>query len=687
MQRSQAQLRRVLPLAFGILTLGGVHASTPQEPPGLAVDAPEVDRVLRVEPSELSLDVGDTAQLTARVESSEGEPLEAELLYFSRARRSVAVDSEGLVTALQPGDFTIVVRERRRQSAGGENQASRESLGPRLTATVPVTVRRPELARVELRAPEGGVFVGTTIRIAADGRDAKDRARTIDAPTWRSSHPNIASFDAFGELHVHAPGGFTVSAMVEGTTTELALTAGANPIAKLSLTPDRSEARTGDVVLLGVDAHDADGAAVQKVPIDVTFRARPDDPLGPAATGQIEPIPGTEQAWRFVAEQPGLYTFVASSGDVATRASVRIDTRDVAGKFEFVGHGPVPDTHTSDLWVWEGADGRDYCVTGTWGAEGDAHFWDVTDPTQIERIATIRVDARTVNDVKVSPDGRICVLSREGASNRRNGMVLVDVSNPHEPEIISTFDDELTGGVHNTFIDGDHVYALSAGRRYDVIEVSDPGSPRRVGSYKVEGPRSSIHDVWVADGLAYSSNWSDGVHIVDVGNGIKGGSPDNPGQGRELCVPERLEPRCLPVPPKGDGHLLRRRRRRGRHCAPRCRRRGRYADAGSRRPETGGRHRPATRRRRARRAASALRESARGSIVRADRTWLPPGCDPPIRLRRHDSRRMRGGSRRRGSRGQPLPPPRALGPASGGGRAPSSRPLSVFLSRIRPDEL
>ena len=32
----------------------------------------------------------------------------------------------------------------------------------------------------------------------------------------------------------------------------------------------------------------------------------------------------------------------------------------------------------------------------------------------------------------------------------------------------------------------------------------------------------SIHDVWVEDGIAYSSNWRDGVYLVDVGNGIAG---------------------------------------------------------------------------------------------------------------------------------------------------------------------
>ena len=37
-----------------------------------------------------------------------------------------------------------------------------------------------------------------------------------------------------------------------------------------------------------------------------------------------------------------------------------------------------------------------------------------------------------------------------------------------------------------------------------------------------------LHDVDVQDGLVYASWWNDGLVILDVGNGIKGGSPSNP---------------------------------------------------------------------------------------------------------------------------------------------------------------
>ncbi len=39
---------------------------------------------------------------------------------------------------------------------------------------------------------------------------------------------------------------------------------------------------------------------------------------------------------------------------------------------------------------------------------------------------------------------------------------------------------------------------------------------------------SGAHDVYVRDGLAFVSHWNAGLVILDVGNGIAGGSPTNP---------------------------------------------------------------------------------------------------------------------------------------------------------------
>ncbi len=477
------------------------------------------EHVVRVTPAELTLAVGQKAQLKAEVVDVGGRPVDdAQVFFFSRARRAVSVSREGELLARKPGTHTVIARAR----IGGKR-------GPQ--ATVTVTVPQPTPAKVALRGAPKQLYAGTTVRVQGEVLDENDIVRDDLSVALASSDAGIASIDAFGQVTAVAPGAFTLSGTGGGLTTESKIQVLANPVRKIDLTAAVQTARTGDVIRFRATGLDGNGAATD-VPVHYSFYAAPDDTLGNAATGQIQ------QDGRFVAETPGLYTIVATCGDVTARTTVRCSQRfPQKKKLVKVGHGLVADAHTSDLWVWEGIDGRDYCVTGTWGANGDALFWDVTDPSRIEQIAKITVDARTVNDVKVSEDGTLCVISREGASNRKNGIVAIDVRDPRNPKIVSEFNDELTGGVHNLFIDQGHVYALSAGRRYDVLNFQNANAPSRVGTFQLFEPGASIHDVWVTDGVAFSSNWRYGVRLVDVGNGIAGGSPSNPVEFAKYAYP------------------------------------------------------------------------------------------------------------------------------------------------------
>lgn len=206
------------------------------------------------------------------------------------------------------------------------------------------------------------------------------------------------------------------------------------------------------------------------------------------------------------------------------------------GQFEVVGRGPVTESHTSDLWVFEGTDGRDYAYAGTWGAcdgcYGDRMYaWDVTDPANPVLTDSVMVDARVVNDVKVNEAGTVAVITREQASSRRNGIVILDLADPAHPEIASNYFETLTGGVHNTFIDGNYVYAVHNGTAdLHVIDISDIRNPREVGRWGVPPSQQGkyLHDVWVVDGIAYLSYWDDGLIILDVGGGDEGGSPEEP---------------------------------------------------------------------------------------------------------------------------------------------------------------
>ncbi len=452
--------------------------------------------------------VGDRVQLTARVFDANGNVLDVAVRFFSSSRREFPISRDGLLQPTRGGEYVAYVRVNTARNV-------RDSIA--------FSVDFPPVRNVVIAPTSERFFVGASVRHEATVYDATDFLRRDVPVTWSTDDPGIASVDRYGDLTAHRAGIATLTATAEGVRQSHRYTVIPNSIRTLTLSMSQDSARTGDVLHATAIALDAGGQRVSDAPISFSLIAHPEDTV----VAQFPPAE-IDQQGRFVAQKAGDYTILAIAPGHVARYTVQIANRLVTQEVQFIGQAAVRDVATSDLWIWEGVDGRDYAVTGTWGANGVAYFWDVTQPSSPELIDSVVVDARTVNDVKISEDGRVAVISREGASNRRNGIVILDVTNPRDVQIHSTFDDELTGGVHNVFIYDNHVYAVNNGRRFDVINIEDPTNPHRVGRFELDTPGHAIHDVWVVDGIAYTSNWGDGVVLIDVGNGIMGGSPSNP---------------------------------------------------------------------------------------------------------------------------------------------------------------
>ena len=485
----------------------------------LTAQEPAEDWTLDVEPARLTLEVGETLTLTATVRDAGGQEVEdAPVVFFSRSRRSVGVTRGGEVEAYRPGDFTLVALVPR--EAGDDRRRPDAAV----RVEVPVTVPLPPVSQVTYVELPPKFYVGTRPRFHVAIADTTGTDRHDVEPRYSTSDSAIAEVDAFGFATLHQSGRVEVTVTAQDVNETVAIEVEANPVVALDLLASRDAALTGDVVRFTPVAKDARGLPVRGVPVQLAVAGETAPTIIAAgASAQVA------EDGRFVAERSGIYTVVATSGTHSATRTVKIDRRDVRQQVEVVGRGKVLDRHTSDMWVWEGTDGRDYAITGTWGADGHSYIWDVTDPQNITRLQEIQVDARTVNDVKVSEDGDIAVISREGASDRQNGIVILDVGNPREGvPVLSEFTDQLTGGVHNIFISEDHVLALSGGRRYDVIDIKDPSNPERVGRFELDTPAHGIHDVWVNEGVAFSSNWTDGVVAVDIGGGGRGGTPERP---------------------------------------------------------------------------------------------------------------------------------------------------------------
>lgn len=461
------------------------------------------------EPAAPALQAGTSMALTFRVVDAAGEPVEMDVRVA--APRGDLRYRDGRLQAYAAGDFEMVVTA---VAPAGSEAAP-------LPLTVPVSVSWPAVDRVELNPSGERLYVGTILTHEPVAYHADGTTRPELVVEWSSSSPDVATVDRYGTVEARGSGAVTITASIDGVVAATtSYDVSAFPARSLRIDGGAAEARTGDVLRFEAIGSSPAGA-IEGLPVTWAYTFVPDDSIkAPGAAAIVDD-------GAFVAEVPGRYTVLALSGPLTARHTVQVHGREAVQAVELQGRGSVTDRHTSDLWVFEGVDGRDYAITGTWASDGWAYFWDVTDPASILKVDSLQVDARTVNDVKVAPSGRYAALSREGASNRRNGVVILDMADPANPVIASTFDSNgVTGGVHNMFATDDYLFALAGGDKYVIIDVRDPYDPKFVSEYN--HPDSRIHDVWVHDGVAYSSEWQTGVVVVDVGNGRWGGSIENP---------------------------------------------------------------------------------------------------------------------------------------------------------------
>jgi hypothetical protein len=296
----------------------------------------------------------------------------------------------------------------------------------------------------------------------------------------------------------------------------------ANPVHRIAIEPKTANARTGDVIRFKIKAVDSSGKQLGERLVRW------------AATGEGAFI---DSDGAFYAERAGSYLVTAACGEVVSTASVVVAPRNVEREVQVVGRAPVKEFQAAEQWIV-----GNYVYVST--ISDKLLVYDISDPSNPRLTSTLKVDARLINDVSTTADGRIAVITREGASSRKNGIVFLDTSNPAHPKIISEYTDSVTGGVHSAYIDGHYVYLTDdATGSLRVIDFRDVKRPREAARWEVPNPLAKptrnvlgdesmggryLHDVQVKDGLAYLGYWRDGLVILDVGNGIKGGSPETP---------------------------------------------------------------------------------------------------------------------------------------------------------------
>ncbi|MGD8494685.1 MAG: hypothetical protein PVF05_00740 [Gemmatimonadales bacterium] len=475
-------------------------------------------RVARIEvtPDTATVVVGERAPLVFTAVDATGRPVPEAYVAVYVDGAEVGYDQQaGEVVGLAPGRTSIMVRVR---VPNDRPIGYADVIGTAIVRVLPPPIDRLQLTDARVRY-YAGVESRLAVRALAGGEP-----REVPELSWTSSDPNVARvWD--GLLEPRRPGTARITVSTpDGVTATHDLTVVASPVTDLVLAESGAAPRVGDVTRLRARPVDDAGGTVDDA--DVSWIV---DPLeGQPYDAMWMEREGADVA-AFVPNEPGRYRITARVGAVVEHAEITAAARPPRRTVELVAHGVAPlGQSTTDLWAFEGLDGRDYVYTGTYSGN-NMYAWDVSDPARPTIVDSVSFDGRRVNDVKINEDRTIAIVTSEHAANRQNGLTVVDIAEPAHPRKLAHYAEGLTGGVHNTWIRGDLVYAVHYGTRaLHIIDISDPTRPHEVGRWQLPNEDRFLHDVMIEDGLAYLSYWNDGLVILDVGNGIAGGTPTEP---------------------------------------------------------------------------------------------------------------------------------------------------------------
>jgi hypothetical protein len=459
-----------------------------------------------VQPAVRTVTAGDTLQLSAEALDASGRRVDNAMIRFqpTGGEGQAGIDSSGRIIASSVGKIPINVM--------ALVPGTRPKFEP-----IEIRILPGPATRIDIQTKVGSVVVGQQLRVSALPFSAAND-RSHDAIRWSSSMPGVARIDADGILTAVAPGRAVITATAGSAKATFPVRVLAATISSVAIAPVKPHARQGDVIKFTVSAKGPNGASV----------------TGLTPTWTVSPGNGViESDGSFVGYEPGDYLVTANLGARSVSTLVRLDERDVRRSVTVVGRLPRTAFPTSEVWIHPNGT---VAYLGTHGGGDRLYTIDISNPANPVIVDSIVANTRLVNDMMTTPDGNVMVFTREGAADRKNGIVIADTRDPLHPKEIAHFTEGVTAGVHSAYVYqqakyGTHVYLTNDGTgAIHVIDIGDPKNPKQVAEFRTARPDAAryVHDIDLHDGLLYASYWNDGLVILDVGNGVKGGRPDKP---------------------------------------------------------------------------------------------------------------------------------------------------------------
>lgn len=485
----------VLPFALLLLAQQGA------QPSSQATAQPSPISRIVISPATRTVRAGDTVQFTAQAYDVSGAALQNVRVRFGGGG-SGSIDSTGTVIASAIGKMPIV--------AVATVPGAKPFVEQREIEIIPAPA-----ARVDIRVAPTRLVVGQQARVEAVGYSpANDRA--IEPIQWTSSAPRMVRAEN-GLVTAVAPGRATLTATAGTATASVNVQVVPNTVTSLTIAPARPKIRTGDVVKFTARARSSSG-----------------DVSGLTPTWAMQGNGVIDAGGVFVAYEPGPIVVTAALGNRSASTIVDVEERDIRRPVSIVGRLPRTEFTTAEVWVHP--NGK-VAYLGTHGGGDRVYTIDISNPAAPTVVDSLVLNTRLVNDVMTDKAGSVLVMTREGAADRKNGIVIASLEDPLHPKVISEFTDGVTAGVHSAFVytqprHGTHIYLTNDGTgAVHVIDINDPKNPKEVAQWRTTNRPDAgryVHDIDVQDGLLYASYWDDGLVILDVGKGVKGGSPASP---------------------------------------------------------------------------------------------------------------------------------------------------------------
>jgi hypothetical protein len=136
----------------------------------------------------------------------------------------------------------------------------------------------------------------------------------------------------------------------------------------------------------------------------------------------------TAHSW---ATRRASYTVTASLGNRTAEAVVTLAPRDVRRPLTVVGRLPRTRFNTEEVWLHPNGE---VAYLGSGGGGDVLYTIDISDPPAPFVTDSIVANTRRVNDVMTTPDGKFLVFTREGAADRKNGVVFASLEDPRHPK-------------------------------------------------------------------------------------------------------------------------------------------------------------------------------------------------------------------------------------------------------------